>query len=165
MNWRNDPRFWVSQNFLPCELKELSSVLSVTYERTLLLSRIIIHSLVHCFHCWCIAHCWCVVALLCFASTGASDSIAVGSNKVGFRGSDAVSVEIRCRGCCDCSSNPHAFNRSIDTMSLGRPTHWIVHWRRFSSEVSDQRVWTFGRLKKPHPKHQTPTDSLMQLLL
>lgn len=76
--------------------------------------------------------------LLCFASTGASDSIAVGSNKVGFRGSDAVSVEIRCRGCCDCSSNPHTFDRSIDTMSLGRPTHRIVHGRRFSSEVSDQ---------------------------
>ncbi|CAM6012552.1 unnamed protein product [Sphagnum balticum] len=57
--------------------------------------------------------------------------ILPGSNEIGFWRSDAVGVEIHCCQCCDCSCHCHSLNRYIDTMSCGRPTHWVVHRRRF----------------------------------
>ncbi len=72
------------------------------------------------------AHWLIVEALHCIALLAIT-----GSNEVGFRRSDAVGVEIHCCRCCDCSCHCHSLNRYIDTMSCGRPTHWVVHWRCF----------------------------------
>jgi hypothetical protein len=72
---------------------------------------------IHCNNPGTLADCW-HIALHCIALLAIT-----GSNEVG--------VEIHCCQCCDCSCRCHSLNRYIDTMSCGRPTHWVVHRRRF----------------------------------